>query len=98
MLKGEGSTVVSSARSLRSRVVPEGTASADSTIVAQAFCEALAEAAPLEPEKVQLVARLARVGEAVIIGSAGEARMPVAEAMSANEKKDRMVSGVEGLF
>jgi hypothetical protein len=39
------------------------------TIVAQDFCEALAEAAPFEPEKVQL-ARFSRLGAAVMAGSA----------------------------
>lgn len=63
-------TVVSSGRSLRSSVVPEGTATFDRIMVEHELCDLLAEDAPLEPEKVQLVARLARLGGAVIAGSA----------------------------
>lgn len=62
-------TWVPSFRLLRSNVTPEGTATLERTIVAQDFCEALAEAAPLEPEKVQL-ARFSRLGAAVMAGSA----------------------------
>lgn len=51
-------TVVSSSRSERSSVTPEGTLSADRTIVAQSFWDTLASEYPSEPEKVQLVARL----------------------------------------
>lgn len=50
--------------------MPEGTASADKTMVAQEALDLLAEAAPDEPEKVQVVARLARSGAAVGAGAA----------------------------
>lgn len=63
-------TVVSSSRSLRSRVVPEGTATSERMIVEHDFCDLLALDAPLEPEKVQLVALLARLGAWVIAGAA----------------------------
>lgn len=63
-------TVVSSSRSLRSRVVPEGTATSERMIVEQDFCDLLALDAPLDPEKVQLVALLARLGASVIAGAA----------------------------
>lgn len=51
-------TVVSSSRSERSSVTPEGTVSADKTMVAQSFWDTLASEYPSDPEKVQLVARL----------------------------------------
>lgn len=37
------------------------------TIVAQDFCDLLAEAAPAEPEKVQLVALLIRAGSGAAV-------------------------------
>ena len=51
--------------------MPEGTATLERTIVAQSFCEALADAAPLDPENVQ-VDRLARsaAGGGVMAGPA----------------------------
>jgi hypothetical protein len=45
-------TAVPSSRSVKSKVVPDGTATSDKTIVEQDFLDSLAEAAPLEPEKV----------------------------------------------
>lgn len=50
--------MVSSSRLERSSVTPEGTVSADKTIVAQSAWDTLASEYPLDPEKVQLVARL----------------------------------------
>ncbi len=44
---------------VKSSVVPDGTARADRTMVAQEVLDTLAEAAPLAPLKVQLSARLA---------------------------------------
>lgn len=55
-------TVVPSFRSLRSSVTPEGTATFESTMVAHDFCDLLAEDAPFEPEKVQVVARSSSLG------------------------------------
>lgn len=64
-------------------MVPEGTATADRMIVEQSFWETLALEAPAEPENVQLVARLARLGASVMAGSAtGEAATPAANAAS----------------
>jgi hypothetical protein len=81
-------TVVSSERLLRSRVVPDGTATSDRMIVEQDFCDALAEAAPEEPEKVQDVALLAKLGASVMEGSAtGEAIAPVARATTERKPK-----------
>lgn len=60
--------------------MPEGTATAESTMVEHDFCDTLAKDAPFEPENVQLVARLASSGAgagvmAAAWGSAtGEAR------------------------
>jgi hypothetical protein len=64
-------TVVSSARSERSKVTPEGTVMPDRTKVAHDFCETLAEEAPLEPEKVQL-ALLARVASGAGVTSGAD--------------------------
>lgn len=64
-------TVVPSFRSLRSSVTPEGTATFDSTIVAQDFCDLLAEDAPFAPEKVQVVARSSKFGPCVTVGAEG---------------------------
>lgn len=50
--------MVSSGRSDRSSVVPDGTATLDKTIVEHDFWDLLASEAPLLPEKVQLVALL----------------------------------------
>lgn len=50
--------MVSSSRLERSSVTPEGTVSADKTMVAQSAWDTLASEYPLDPEKVQLVARL----------------------------------------
>ena len=59
----------------RSKVVPEGTATLERTIVEHAVWDLEADAAPAEPEKVQLVARLttSALGAGVIWGSAAGA-------------------------
>jgi hypothetical protein len=54
---------------VRSRVVPAGTATEDKTIVEQEVLELIAEAAPLEPEKVQVEARSSRVDVAMTSSS-----------------------------
>jgi hypothetical protein len=63
---------------VKSKVVPDGTATDDRTMVAQDALDALAEAAPAEPLKVQLPARLATAwsarGLGVMVG--GAARTP----------------------
>lgn len=58
-------------------------------IVEQDFCEALAEAAPLEPEKVQLVALLSsKFGAGVMAGSAtGFAMAQAVNATSTTEPR-----------
>jgi hypothetical protein len=64
-------TVVPSFKPVRSRVVPEGTASADRMMVEHDVLDLLASEAPEEPEKVQVVAlfsRSARLGPAVGAG------------------------------
>ena len=57
-------TCVPVVRPVKSSVVPDGTATLDRTIVAQEAFDLLAEAAPFEPEKVQ-VARFSRLGAAI---------------------------------
>lgn len=93
-------TVVSSARLLRSRVVPDGTATSDRMMVEQEACDLLAEAAPEEPEKVQEVARFAKLGASVMAGSAtGEAMTPTAKAATKKEPKSLAIaSGGLGLL
>lgn len=59
---------------VKSSVVPDGTATAESTIVAQAVFDLLADDAPLDPEKVQLVARCSNFGAAVTWAFAGSGR------------------------
>lgn len=57
-------------------------------IVEQEDCDLLAEAAPEEPEKVQEVALLAKLGASVMAGSAtGEAMTPTAQAATKREPK-----------
>lgn len=62
-------------------------------IVEQDFCEALAEDAPLEPEKVQLVALLSsKFGAGVMAGSAtGFAMAQAVSAASTTEPKRSLV-------
>lgn len=68
-------TAVPSSRLVKSRVVPDGTATSDKTIVEQDFLDSLAEAAPLEPENVHeepealaaaVIVELAAAKEAVL--------------------------------
>lgn len=85
-------TVVSSARLERSRVVPDGTTSEDSTRVAHDFWLTLASEAPDEPEKVQLVALLifSALGAGVMAGpgsATGEAATQAAKAATSREKQ-----------
>lgn len=88
-------TVVSSGKSDKSSVVPDGTATLDKTIVEHDFCDLLAREAPLLPENVQLVALLTRAGSgaAVIKGppppcsSTGEAARN-GEATTAMEEEE----------
>lgn len=67
-------TVVPSFRPVKSKVVPDGTATADSTMVEQAVFDLLAEEAPLDPEKVQVVALSFNLAGAVTWGAAGSGR------------------------
>jgi hypothetical protein len=55
-------TAVLSLRLDRSKVVPDGTATLDRIMVEHDACDLLADDAPLEPEKVQVVALFARAG------------------------------------
>lgn len=65
-------------------------------IVEQDFCEALAEDAPLEPEKVQLVALLSnKFGAGVMAGSAtGFATAQAVSAASTTEPKVSLVIAI----
>ncbi len=71
--------------------MPDGTAMSDRMIVEQDACDLLAEAAPEEPEKVQEVARFAKLGASVMAGAAGsatgEAIEPTAKAATKREPK-----------
>lgn len=83
-------TVVSSARPERSKVVPDGTTSEDSTRVAHDFLLTLAREAPDEPEKVQLVAllTLSALGAGVMAGpgaATGEADTQATNAATSRE-------------
>jgi hypothetical protein len=71
--------------------VPDGTATLERTIVAQDFCDLLAEAAPVEPEKVQLVARLARAasGAGVMAGPGAATGLATTEAAKHETNKPR---------
>ena len=53
-------TAVLSFRFDRSKVVPDGTATLDRIMVEHDACDLLADDAPFEPEKVQVVALFAR--------------------------------------
>lgn len=77
---------MSSGRSDRSNVTPDGTATAESTMVEQDFWEALAEAAPLAPEKVQLVALLTRPASGGGVGAGAATGEAIAEAAKAASK------------
>ena len=74
-------------RPVRSSVVPDGTATDDSTMVEQEVFDLLAEEAPPEPEKVQVVARLSRSGAAVGAGAA----LPTGFATTAQPSKATVV-------
>lgn len=76
-------TCVPLVRSVRSSVTPEGTATLDKTMVEQDVLDLLAEDAPLEPEKVQVVALLSRSGAAVGKGAAAGAATARVEQMMA---------------
>lgn len=79
-------TVVPLVRPVRSNVVPDGTAKADKMIVEQEVFDLLAEEAPPEPEKVQVVARLARSGAAVGAGAGAANTEVIAESKMREEK------------
>lgn len=84
----------SSSRLERSRVVPDGTTSEDSTRVAHDFWLTLAREAPDEPEKVQEVAlfTLSALGAGVMAGpgsATGEAAAQAAKAPTIREKQLR---------
>jgi hypothetical protein len=69
--------------------VPEGTAMLDKTMVAHAVCDALAEAAPAEPEKVQLAARLTRAGSGAGVTAGAGAATAVVAREAANRPADK---------
>lgn len=72
-------------------MVPDGTATFDRMIVEHDFWDALALDAPFEPLKVQLVARLSRLGASVMAGSAtGEA---MAQAANAARRRPYFMAG-----
>lgn len=95
--------MVPSSRSERSRVVPEGTARADRTMVAHDPWLTLAREAPDEPEKVQLflLATFAADGGGVMTGTGsatGEARTVAARVATTREQlKETMLAGIDEL-
>jgi hypothetical protein len=62
-------TVVPLFKSVRSRVTPDGTASAERIMVEHEVFDLLADEYPPDPEKVQVVALLSRSGAAVGAGA-----------------------------
>ena len=85
-----------SLRLVRSRVLPAGTATFERTIVAQNFLLAEAADAPLEPEKVQVVARLKRSTAAVGSGAgAADARLATSARARVEERKCTLTEGRE---
>lgn len=77
--------------------MPEGTATFDKTMVAQLFCEALADAAPLDPENVHdaRLARLCAAGAGVMAGPAsatGEAWAETTKAARSKRERGNMVN------
>lgn len=71
--------------------MPEGTARADKMIVLQEVLDLLAEEAPPEPEKVQVVALLARSGAAVGSGWGRPSTSAEVESKSAIERLTMIV-------
>lgn len=74
-------TWVLSFNPVKSRVVPEGTATLERTIVAQEVLDLLAEAAPFEPEKVQLAARSSMLAALVTRGAGAATGLARVQAM-----------------
>jgi hypothetical protein len=68
-LRGIILTVVPSFKSVRSRVTPDGTASAERIMVEHEVFDLLADEYPPDPEKVQVVALFSRSGAAVGAGA-----------------------------
>ena len=66
--------------------MPDGTARAERIIVEQEVLEMLAEEAPPDPEKVQVVARLASSGAAVGFGAGAGTATTTEAAASARTK------------
>lgn len=90
---------MSSGRLDRSSVVPEGTATAESTMVEHDFCDLLANDAPLLPEKVQLVALFTRAasGAGVITGAGsatGDAITELARMVRNNDQYRVAIFGI----
>lgn len=83
---GGGLTVVPLVRPVKSNVVPDGTAKAERMMVEQEVLDLLADEAPADPEKVQVVARLARSGAAVGAGAGAANTEVIAESKMREEK------------
>jgi hypothetical protein len=66
--------------------VPDGTAKAERMMVEQDVLDLLADDAPAEPEKVQVVARLAKSGAAVGAGAGAAKTEVIAESKMRDEK------------
>ena len=90
-------TVVPELRPVRSKVLPDGTARADKMIVLQEVLDLLAEEAPPDPEKVQVVALLAISGAAVGSGCGRPSTSAEAESRRAMERLTMIVRVIRAL-
>ena len=84
-------TVAPSASFDKSRVVPAGTTTLFKMMVEQAACELIAAAAPVVPEKVQLVARLSTWGAGIVAEAGAAAADTASDAVNATTGKRCMV-------
>ena len=90
-------TVAPSASFDKSRVVPAGTTTLFKMMVEQAACELIAAAAPVVPEKVQLVARLSTWGAGIVAEAGAAAADTANDAVNATTGRRCMVGRIESL-
>ena len=83
-------------RPVKSKVVPDGTATAEIMIVEQEVLDLLAEEAPPDPENVQVVARLLISGAAVGSGNAAAIAMAAPPITRARERRTMAVLFLAG--
>jgi hypothetical protein len=83
-------------RPVKSKVVQDGTLTAEIMIVEQEVLYLLAEEAPADPENVQVVARLLISGAAVGSGNAAAIAMVAAPSTRARERRTMTVLFLAG--